>query len=195
MSIATLGDGLTSSEDEGLVVLPPLGVVATVVPDPELTAMLARGAVSIGLEVNRLPSPEPSRLDDWFLRAGSDSKPHSAPVPFFPEVHEELTKSLMGPFTARSRSSAPSVLTILDDSAARGYMGIPQVERERSRCTCARESPPLRVIVCISHPKPVSWRQLSRPKLIVLRARQPLPSMLWLSCRFTKPRHSNKCTG
>ncbi len=50
MSIAALGDGLTSSEDEGAVGLPPSGVVA---PDPELTAMLARVAGSIGLEVNR----------------------------------------------------------------------------------------------------------------------------------------------
>ncbi len=66
--------------------------------------------------------------------------------------------------------------------------------RERSRCTCARETPPLGGIVRVSRPKPVSWRLLSQPKLIVLRARQPLPCMPWRSCRFTKPRHSNKCT-
>ncbi len=70
MSIAASGDGFTSSEDEGAVGLPPSGVVATAAPDPELTAMLAWAAVSIGLEVNRPPSPEPSRLDDWFLGAG-----------------------------------------------------------------------------------------------------------------------------
>ncbi len=67
MSIAALGDGFTSSEDQGAVGLPPSGVVATAAPDLELTVMLARAAVSIGLEVNRPPSPEPSRLDDWFL--------------------------------------------------------------------------------------------------------------------------------
>ncbi len=91
MSIAASGDGFTSSEDKGAVGLPPSGVVATAAPDPELTAMLARAAVSIGLEVNRPPSPEPSRLDDWFLGAGRGSQPRPAPVPFFPEVHEELT--------------------------------------------------------------------------------------------------------
>ncbi len=105
MSIAASGDGFTSSEDEGAVGLPPSGVVATAAPDPELTAMLARAAMSIRLEVNRPPSPEPSRLVDWFLGAGSGSQPRPAPVPFFPEVHEELTKSWMAPFTARSRSS------------------------------------------------------------------------------------------
>ncbi len=109
MSIAASGDGFTSSEDEGAVGLPPSGVVATAAPDPELTAMLARAAVSIGLEVNRPPSPEPSRLDDWFLGAGRGSQPRPAPVPFFPEVHEELTSSWMAPFTARSRSSGMAV--------------------------------------------------------------------------------------
>ncbi len=79
--------------------------------------MLARTAV------NRPPSPEPSCLDDWFLGAGRDSQPCSAPVPFFLEVHEELTKLWMAPFTARSCSSVSSVLTTLDCGAARGYSG------------------------------------------------------------------------
>ncbi len=129
MSIAASGDGLTSSEDEGVVGLTPSGVVATAAPDPELTAMLAWAAVSIGLEINRPPSPEPSRLDDWFLGAGRGSQPRPAPVPFFPEVHEELTKSWMAPFTARSPSSASSILTTLDGGVAKGYAGIPQAER------------------------------------------------------------------
>ncbi len=50
-------------------------------------------------------------------------------MPFFPEVHEELTKSWTAPFTARSRSSPYSVLTTLDGGVARGYEDIPQVER------------------------------------------------------------------
>ncbi len=129
MSITASGDGFTSYEDEGAVGLPPSGVVATAAPDSALTAMLARAAVSIGLEVNRPPSPEPSRLDDWFLGAGHGSQPRSALVRFFPEVHEELTKWWMAPFTARSRSSVSSILTTLDGGAARGYAGIPQVER------------------------------------------------------------------
>ncbi len=140
MSIAASGDGFTSSEDEGAVGLPPSGVVATAAPDPELTAMLARAAVSIGLEVNRPPSPEPSRLDDWFLGAGRGSQPRPAPVPFFPEVHEELASSWMAPFTARSRLSASSVLTTLDGGVARGYAGIPQVERAVAVHLCPRNA-------------------------------------------------------
>ncbi len=120
--------------------LSPSGVVATAAPDPELTAMLARAAVSIGLEVNRPPSPEPSRLNDWFLGAGRGSQPCPAPVPFFPEVHEELTSSWMAPFTARSRSSASSVLTTLDGGVARGYTGIPQVEKAVAVHLCPRNA-------------------------------------------------------
>ncbi len=150
MSIAASGDGFTSSEDEGAVGLPPSGVVATAAPDPELTAMLARAAVSIGLEVNRPPSPEPSRLDDWFLRAGRGSQPRPAPVPFFPEVHEELTKSWMAPFMARSRLSASSILTTLDGGVARGYAGIPQVERTIAVHLCPRNA--------------ATWR--NRPRLL-----------------------------
>ncbi len=140
VSIAASGDGFTSSEDEGAVGLPPSGLVATTAPDPELTAILTRAAVSIGLEVNRPPSPEPSRLDDWFLGAGRGSQPRPAPVPFFPEVHEELSKSWMAPFTARSRSSASSILTTIDGGAARGYVRIPQVERAIAVHLCPRNA-------------------------------------------------------
>ncbi len=66
--------------------------------------------------------------------------------------------------------------------------------RKRSRCTCAHETPPLGGTVRVSRPRPVSWQPLSRPKLTVLRARQPPPCTPWLSCRFTKPRRSNRCT-
>ncbi len=66
--------------------------------------------------------------------------------------------------------------------------------RERSRCTCAHETPPLGGTVRVSRPRPVSWQPLSRPKLTVLRARQPPPCTPWLSCMITKPRRSNRCT-
>ncbi len=191
MSIAASGDGFRSSEDEGAVGLPPSGVVAA--PDLELTAMLARAAVSIGLEVNRPPSPELSRLDDWFLGAGHGSQPRSTPVPFFPEVHEELTKSWMAPFRPEdARPPPPSSLPSTAEWPG-GTRAFPRW-RERSRCTCAHETPPLGGTVRVSRPRPVSWQPLSRPKLTVLRARQPPPCTPWLSCRFTKPRRSNRCT-
>ncbi len=136
MSIAASGDGFTSSEDEGAMGLPPSGVVATAAPDPELTAMLARAAVSIGLEVNRPPSPEPSRLDDWFLGAG-----RPAPVPFFPEVHEELTSSWMAPFYGQK----PLVLTTLDGGGESGRGALVPTKSRH-----------LEETVRVSRPRPVS---------------------------------------
>lgn len=55
-------------------------------------AMLAWAAMSIGLEVNTLPSSEHLRLYIWFLGMDCGSQLHSAPVPFFSEVHKEVTK-------------------------------------------------------------------------------------------------------
>ncbi len=50
----------------------------------------------------RPPSPERSRLDDWFLGAQAERR-QLPPVPFFPEVHEEVTRSWKAPFSARNR--------------------------------------------------------------------------------------------
>ncbi len=200
MSIAASGDGLTSSEDEGAVGLPPSGVVATAAPDPELTAMLARAAVSIGLEVNRPPSPEPSRLDDWFLGAGRGSQPaQSRGLTFLPRClsSRRCMRSWRGRGWPLSRPEAPRPPppSSLPSTAEwpGGTRAFPRW-RERSRCTCAHGTPPLGGTVHVSRPRPVSWQPLTRPKLIALRARQPPPCTPWLSCRFTKPRRSNRCT-
>ncbi len=91
MSIATSEGESDQSGDDGSVPLPPSGRSAVPDSDPEMVAMLARAAESIGLEWRPPPCPEPSRLDDWFLgvaRAGSQGP---TMVPFFPEVHDELT--------------------------------------------------------------------------------------------------------
>ncbi len=115
------------SGDDDLVALPPSGWPA--MPDMEMVAMLARATERVGTEWKLPPCPEPSRLDDWFLvvaRAGSQGP---TPVPFFPEVHDELTGSWTAPFTARNRPSGSSSLTTLDDGAVQGYMEVPPVER------------------------------------------------------------------
>ncbi len=134
MSIAASGDELGSGEDDSAA-LPPSGRVALPESDPELTAMLFRATESIGLHYRPPPSPERSRLDDWFLGAQAESR-QPPPVPFFPEVHEEVTKSWRAPFSARNRPSASSVLTTLDGGAAQGYVEIPPVERAIAMQLC-----------------------------------------------------------
>ncbi|KAL0175185.1 hypothetical protein M9458_031153, partial [Cirrhinus mrigala] len=96
------------------------------VADAEMAAALKRAAKEIRVVWVPPPSPEPSRLDDWFLGSGRDSRPRSSPVPFFPEVHEELTKSWKTPLSARSRRVISPSLTTLDGGPARGYTEVPQ---------------------------------------------------------------------
>ncbi len=74
------GDALGSGEDDSAA-LPPSGRVALPESDPELTAMLSRAVESIGLHYRPPPSPERSRLDDWFLGAQAERR-QPPPVPF-----------------------------------------------------------------------------------------------------------------
>ncbi len=134
VSITASGDELGSGEDDSAA-LPPSGRVALPESDPELTAMLSRAAESIGLHYRRPPSPERSRLNDWFLGAQAERR-QPPPVPFFPEVHEEVTRSWKAPFSARSRPSASSVLTTLDGGAAQGYVEVSPVERAIAMQLC-----------------------------------------------------------
>ncbi len=134
VSITASGDELGSGEDDSAA-LPPSGRVALPESDPELTAMLSRAAESIGLHYRRPPSPERSRLDDWFLGAQAERR-QPPPVPFFPEVHEEMTRSWKAPFSARNRPSTSSVLTTLDGGAAQVYVEVPPVERAIAMQLC-----------------------------------------------------------
>ncbi len=136
-----------------------------------------------GLEVNRPPVPSPRGWTDWFLPRCLSSRR-------FMRSWRSRGWPLSRPEAPRlpSPSSLPSTA-----EWPGGTWAFPRW-RERSRCTCAHETPPLRGTVRVSRPRPVSWQPLSRPKLVALRARQPPPCTPWLSCRFTKPRRSNRCT-
>ncbi len=65
------------------------------------------GRREIGLEACTPPSPEPSRQDDWLLGTGRGSWPRPAPVPFFPEVHEELMSLWTAPFLRSEAARLP----------------------------------------------------------------------------------------
>jgi hypothetical protein len=125
MSIAA-SEGELGSGDDDSTALPPSGRTALPEPDPEMAAMLKKAAKAVGLEWNPPPCPEPSRLDYWYLGAGRSGSQPAALVPFFPEVHEELTRAWMAPFSARNHLSS---LTTLDGGAVKGYEAIPPVEQ------------------------------------------------------------------
>ncbi len=112
------------------------------------------------------------------VRPTTGSQPRPAPVPFFPEVHEELTKSWMAPFTARSRMSTSSILITLDGGVATGYVGIPQVERAIAVHLCPRNA--------------ATWR--NRPRLLskVEDQEQNLPFHFFFMFCFLVPTFSKK---
>ncbi|KAL0152047.1 hypothetical protein M9458_052651, partial [Cirrhinus mrigala] len=117
----------------------PSAVAVPSEADAELSAMLLRAAEGIGLEVPKVPPPDPSRLDDWFLGTRSAALPRSPPVPFFPEVHDELVRAWRAPYSARSRPTS-SALATLDGGAAKGYAGVPQVERAVAVHLCPQDA-------------------------------------------------------
>ncbi len=172
MSIAA-SEGELGSGDDDSAALPPSGRVMLPESDPGLTAMLSRAAESVGLHWRPPPSPECSRLDDWFLGVQADHR-QSPPVPFFPEVHEEVNSSWGAQFSARNRASASSVLTALDDGVAKGYVEIPPVERAIAVQLCPRAPLPGKVIHA-SRPGLVGSRPFQRPRLTELLDRPPLP--------------------
>ncbi len=108
--------------------------------------MLSQAVENVGLMGNPPPRPDPSRLDEWFPGGGRAENP---PVPFFPEVHEELTRSWKAPFTARNKSCSSSPLTTLDGGAALGYVGIPLVERSVAMQLCPTAATTLRGDPCL----------------------------------------------
>ncbi len=139
MSITASGDELGSGDDDSAA-LPPSGRVALPESDPELTAMLSRAAESVGLHWRPPPSPERSRLDDWFLGAQADRR-QPPPVPFFPEVHEEVTRSWRAPFLPETGlvpppSSPPSTV-----GRPKGMWRSPQLSAPL-QCSSARRALP-----------------------------------------------------
>ncbi len=149
MSVAASEGEPSLSRDDDSAALPHSGVVALSEPDPEMTAMLSRAAENVGLVWNPPPRPDPSRLDEWFLGGGRAGFQRPPPVPFFPEVHEELTRSWKAPFTARNKPCGSSPLTTLDGGAALGYTGIPSVERSVAMQLCPTVASTLRGEPCL----------------------------------------------
>ncbi len=114
------------------------------------TAMLSWAAENVRLVWNPPPHPDPSRLDEWILSRGCASSQRTRPVPFFPEVQEELTRSWKAPFTARNRfcSPPPSPLSMVEPlcgtRASTRWSGL-------WPCNCVQQPLPLCGVIRVSH--------------------------------------------
>lgn len=81
--------------------------------DSEVTQVLSKAVEELGLELSTLAEASHTSLMSGFLQ----------PVPpaFFPEVHEELTKSWRGPYLVCVHSSVSSTLTVVDSAEQKVY--------------------------------------------------------------------------
>ncbi len=138
-----------------------------------MTAMLSRAARTLGScgILHRVPT-----LLGWTSGFGGGSLVFAPPpVPFFPEVHEELTRSWKAPFTARNKLVAPPpsppsmVEPLWGTRASPLWSGL-------WPCNCVQQSLPLCGVNRVSPHGPVSTRQASLAVLIEPVGRRLLPT-------------------
>ncbi|XP_067261185.1 uncharacterized protein [Chanodichthys erythropterus] len=92
--------------------------------DAELFRILSKAVEDLDLEWAPPEEPSRSRLDEWFL-PGHRQAPRQRSAPFFPEVHDELTKSWRALYFACLRTTHYSALTSVDGSEEKGYEHLP----------------------------------------------------------------------
>ncbi len=95
--------------------------------DEELIRIMTKVVNELGLEWSSPEEPSRSRLDEWFL-PGCHQAPCQRLSPFFPEVHDELTKSWCATYSSRIRPSASGALTSVD---GKGYELLPPLDESR----------------------------------------------------------------
>ncbi len=81
--------------------------------DEELIRVMTKAVNELRLEWSPPEEPSRSRLDEWFL-PGHHQALCQRSYPFFPEVHDELTKLWHAPYSSRIRPSASVALTSID---------------------------------------------------------------------------------
>ncbi len=126
-----LSGSVTDPAPSGL----PVPSAAKARMDAELFRVLSKAVEELGLEWSPPEEPSGSRLDEWFL-PGRRQAPQQRPSPFFPEVHDELTRSWRSPYSARLRTSASSALTTVDGAEEKGYERMPQLDESVAAHLC-----------------------------------------------------------
>ncbi len=112
-----------------LDVLPPSGQEAQ--PSPaytELVEVLAHAIEKLSLDWPDEPrESQSSKLDERFL-SGSGSRPTRRKLPFFPDLHHEVSRSWKQPYSSRLTNAVAADFTNLVGSVEQGYATVPAVE-------------------------------------------------------------------
>ncbi len=122
----------SDSEDVGPALadaLPPSGQEAR--PSAaysELVDMLSCATEKLALDWPDEPrESQASKLDERFL-SGAYSKPERRKLPFFSDLHQEISRSWKQPFSSRLTNAAAADFTNLVGSVEQGYTAMPVVE-------------------------------------------------------------------
>lgn len=110
--------------------LPPSGQERRVSPSySELLDVVSRAVGKLGLdwEVDKAEAQPSSKLDDRFLTSRTPTQPRR-PLPFFPDLHQEVSRSWKQPFSARITNAAAADFATVSDMANHGYTMMPPVE-------------------------------------------------------------------
>ncbi len=122
----------SDSEDFGTVLaaaLPPSGQEAQ--PSAaysEDVDVLSRATAKLALDWPDEPrESQSSKLDERFL-SGPNSRPERRKLPFFSDLHHEISRSWKQPFSSRLTNVAAADFTNLVGSVEQGYTAIPVVK-------------------------------------------------------------------
>ena len=102
--------------------------------DAELLRILSKAVEELHLEWAPPEEPTRGRLDEWYL-PGPRQATRQRSAPFFPEVHDELTKSWRAPYPARLRTSS-AALSSVDGSQEKGYEQLPPLDEAVAAHLC-----------------------------------------------------------
>ncbi|ROL29786.1 hypothetical protein DPX16_0843 [Anabarilius grahami] len=128
MSLAASDPGEWVGGPDDPTPLPPLEPIDhSTGMDAELFRVLSKAVEELDLEWAPPEEPSRGRLDEWYL-PGRRQTPRQRSAPFFPEVHDELTKSWRAPYSARLHTTHRSALTAVDGADAKGYENLPPLD-------------------------------------------------------------------
>ncbi len=94
----------------------------------ELVDVLSRATEKLSLDWADEPrESQASKLDERFL-SGPNSRPERRKLPFFSDLHQEISRSWKQPFSSHLTNAAAADFTNLVGSVDQGYTAIPVVE-------------------------------------------------------------------
>ncbi|KAL0146542.1 hypothetical protein M9458_058173 [Cirrhinus mrigala] len=96
--------------------------------DAELMNILTEAVADLELDWAAPEQLSKRWMDGSFLGASRQAEAPQRPAPFFPELHEELTRSWRSPHSARAHAQGTQLLTTVEGAEKRGYSRPPPVE-------------------------------------------------------------------